>query len=123
MIEAGAVEIEEEKMVEAVTLAQEPIRRIIEAQKDLYRKLDIKKREIAVKTVDPAKAGQIEQRISADLLRAIQVSRKKDERGRIRAPPQVAPRRRSRPKNEEEIRSNQADLLRPGEEAGPRISS
>jgi polyribonucleotide nucleotidyltransferase len=86
MIEAGAVEIEEERMVEAVTLAQEPIRRIIEAQKDLFQKLDIKKREFTVRTVDPVKAGEIEQRISPDLLRAIQISKKKDseaECGRV----------------------------------------
>jgi polyribonucleotide nucleotidyltransferase len=78
MIEAGAVEIEEEKMIEAVTLAQEPIRRIIEAQKELYRKLGIKKREFTVKTLDPVKAGEVEKRISADLLAAIQIAKKKD---------------------------------------------
>jgi polyribonucleotide nucleotidyltransferase len=104
VIEAGATEIEEEKMVEAVTLAQEPIRRIIEAQKDLYRKLVIKKREFAVKTVDPAKAGEIEQRISADLLRAIQVSIKKDSEAEserlLKSLLEEIP-----PENEEEIRS------------------
>ena len=78
MIEAGAVEIEEEKIVEAVSLAQEPIRRIIEAQKDLFRKLGLKKREFTVKTVDAAKAEQVERRIAADLLRAIQVCKKKE---------------------------------------------
>jgi len=78
VIEAGAVEIEEEKIVEAVSLAQEPIRRIIEAQKDLFRKLGLKKREFTVKTVDAAKAEQVERRIGADLLRAIQVCKKKE---------------------------------------------
>lgn len=78
VIEAGAVEIEEEKIVEAVSLAREPIRRIIEAQKDLFRKLGLKKREFTVKTVDAAKAEQVERRIGADLLRAIQVCKKKE---------------------------------------------
>jgi polyribonucleotide nucleotidyltransferase len=78
MIEAGATEIEDEKIVEAVSLAQEPIRRIIEAQKDLFRKLGIKKREFTVKTVDAATAEPVERRIAADLLRAIQVSKKKE---------------------------------------------
>jgi len=78
MIEAGATEIEEEKIVEAVSLTQEPIRRIIQAQKDLFRKLGIKKREFTVKTVDAAKAEQIERRIAADFLRAIQVPKKKE---------------------------------------------
>jgi len=78
VIEAGAAEIEDEKIVEAVSLAQEPIRRIIEAQKDLFRKLGIKKREFTVKTVDAATAEPVERRIAADLLRAIQVSKKKE---------------------------------------------
>jgi len=78
MIEAGAVEIEEEKIVEAVSLAQDPIRRIIQAQKDLFQKLGLKKREFTVKTVDAAKAEQVERRIAADLLRAIQVRKKKE---------------------------------------------
>ena len=77
MIEAEAVEVEEEKVVEAATLALEPIRRIIDAQKDLFRKLSIKKREFAVKTIDQAKSDQIEQRIAADLLKAIQMPEKK----------------------------------------------
>jgi len=78
MIEAGAVEIEDEKIVEAVSLAQDPIRRIIQAQKDLFQKLGLKKREFTVKTVDAAKAEQVERRIAADLLRAIQVRKKKE---------------------------------------------
>jgi polyribonucleotide nucleotidyltransferase len=78
MIEAGAVEIDEEKIVEAVSLAQEPILRIIQAQKDLFQKLGIKKREFPVKTLDPAKAEVVEKRIGADLLQAIQLKKKKD---------------------------------------------
>jgi polyribonucleotide nucleotidyltransferase len=78
MIEAGAVEIEDEKIVEAVLLAREPIRRIIEAQKGLFQKLGLKKREFIVETVDAAKAEQVERRIAPDLLRAIQVRKKKE---------------------------------------------
>jgi polyribonucleotide nucleotidyltransferase len=78
MIEAGALEIEEDKIVAAVSLAQEPIKQIIEAQKNLFQKLGLKKREFTVKTVDAAKAEQIERRIAADLLRAIQVPKKKE---------------------------------------------
>jgi len=78
MIEAGACEVEDERIFEAVSLAQEPIRRIIEAQKELYQKLAIKKREFPVKTVDAAKAEQVEKRIADDLLRAIQICKKKE---------------------------------------------
>jgi len=104
MIEAGAVEIDEDKIVAAVSLAQEPIRQIIEAQKNLFQKLGLKKREFAVKTVDTAKAEQVEQRIAADLLRAIQVPKKKEsevESGAIlKSLLEAIP-----PENEEEISS------------------
>jgi polyribonucleotide nucleotidyltransferase len=78
MIEAAACEIEEEKVIAAVSLAQESILRIIQAQKDLFQRLNIKKREFDVKKVDPVKAEQVEQRIAADLRHAIQICRKKD---------------------------------------------
>jgi len=77
MIGAGAVEIEEEKIVEAVTLAQEPINKIIQAQKDLFAQLKIKKREFEVKTTDQTKQKKIEKEISAPLLKAIQAKSKK----------------------------------------------
>ena len=78
MMEAGAIEVDEEKIIEASSLAQESIRQIIQAQKDLYRQLNIKKREFAVKEVDPAKMAKIEQQISSLLLQAIQIKAKKE---------------------------------------------
>jgi len=77
MIEAGGVEIEEEKIVEAVTIAQEPIKKIIQAQKDLFSKLKIKKRAFEVKTLDQTKQKQIEKEVSSSLLKAIQAKSKK----------------------------------------------
>jgi polyribonucleotide nucleotidyltransferase len=78
MIEAGATEVEEEKIVEAVTLAEQPIKRIVEAQKELFARLNIKKREFQVKPLNQEKFGQIEQRIGGDLLQAIQIKAKKE---------------------------------------------
>jgi polyribonucleotide nucleotidyltransferase len=78
MIEAGVVEVDEEKIIEAISLAQESIRRIIQVQKDLYHQLNIKKREFAVKEVDPTKMAKIEQQISSPLLQAIQIKIKKE---------------------------------------------
>jgi polyribonucleotide nucleotidyltransferase len=77
MIEAGGIEIEEEKIVEAVAIAREPIDKIIQAQKDLFSRLKIKKREFEVKTIDQNKQKKIEKEISADLLKAIQAESKK----------------------------------------------
>lgn len=78
MIEAGGIEVEEEKVVEAVALAQEPIRRIIDAQKELFARLNIKKREFAAKPLNKEKFESIEQRIGADLFRAIQIKTKRE---------------------------------------------
>jgi len=78
MVEAGAVEVEEEKIVEAITLAQEPIRRIIDAQKELFARLNIKKREFSAKPLDKEKFEKIEQRIGTELLQAIQIKKKKE---------------------------------------------
>jgi polyribonucleotide nucleotidyltransferase len=78
MIEAGATEVEEEKIVEAVTLAEEPIRRIIEAQKELFARLGINKREFATKPLNQEKFDRIEQRIGADLIQAFQIKAKKE---------------------------------------------
>lgn len=77
MIETSAVEVEEEKIIQALTVAQEPIRKIIEAQKSLFQELNIKKREFEVKKVDETKFLEMEQKISADLLAAIQIKTKK----------------------------------------------
>jgi polyribonucleotide nucleotidyltransferase len=78
MIEAGGVEVEEARIVEGLSLAQEPIGRIIQAQKELFQKLNIQKRPYAPKTPDPERAAAIARRLSEPLLQAIQVKVKKD---------------------------------------------
>lgn len=77
MIEAGALEIEEEKIIEAVTLAQKPINQIIEAQKELYDKLSIKKREFRIKEIDQVHFERIEKEITSSLTQAILTKSKK----------------------------------------------
>ena len=77
MMEAGAIEVEEEKIMEAISLAQQPIQMIIQAQKDLYNRLQIKKREFVPIEMDSVKTAQLEQQISAPLLQAIQTKPKK----------------------------------------------
>jgi len=78
MIEAGATEIDEEKILEAASYAQDTIKRIIQAQKDLYEKLSIKKREFEAPQIDQIKSDQIEKEISPELTEAIQIKLKKD---------------------------------------------
>src|SRR5512136_1579791 len=64
MIEAGGLQVEESRIVEGLRLAQEPISRIIQAQKELFQKLNIVKRGFAPKTVDPARVAAIADKAS-----------------------------------------------------------
>lgn len=78
MIEAGATEVEEEKIVEGIILAQKTIDEIIKMQKDLYSKLNIHKREFSVKEIDRSKLEKIENNISSSLRNAILAKNKKE---------------------------------------------
>ncbi len=78
MIEAGASEIGEEKIIEAASRAQETINEIIQAQKDLYEKLQIKKREFEAAQIDQTKFDQIEKEIIPGLREVIQIKLKKE---------------------------------------------
>jgi polyribonucleotide nucleotidyltransferase len=78
MMEAEANEVEEEKILEGIRLAQETIREIINAQKNLYEKLNIKKREFIPPRLDQKKYDQIEKEITSGLKEAIQINGKRN---------------------------------------------
>ncbi|MFO7981304.1 MAG: polyribonucleotide nucleotidyltransferase [Candidatus Aminicenantes bacterium] len=71
VIEAGADQVSEDKIIQACQLAQEPIKKIINAQKDLFHKLDIKKRTVTPQSIDQAKYDSIKQKISSSLKQAV----------------------------------------------------
>ncbi|HEX2695610.1 MAG TPA: polyribonucleotide nucleotidyltransferase, partial [Acidobacteriota bacterium] len=73
MIEAGAKEVEEERLIEGISLAHETIKKIVQAQKDLFARLGIKKREFAPKVPNIERKARVEQEASATLLEAIQI--------------------------------------------------
>ena len=83
MLEAGAKEVDEEKMLGAIAAALEPIRRIIEIQKEGYREFGPKKREFAPKLPDQAKLDEIEARIGPALLAAFQTPGKKNSENAV----------------------------------------
>jgi polyribonucleotide nucleotidyltransferase len=78
MIEADAIEVEEEIIVEGIILAQKTIDEIIKMQKDLYSKLNIQKREFSAKELDRSKLENIEKKISSSLFKAIRANNKKE---------------------------------------------
>lgn len=77
MIEAAGAEVEDEKIIAGIAIAQETINKIISIQKDLFKKLDVQKREFHAKEFDQAKIEKIEKDISPSLMKAIQAKNKK----------------------------------------------
>jgi len=77
MIEAGAKEVGEDLIIEAMVLAHETNLKIIQAQKDLYARLNPKKREFTVKSADQEKLANLESQYGPALVEAMQVQGKK----------------------------------------------
>jgi polyribonucleotide nucleotidyltransferase len=69
MVEAGAAEVSEEIMVEALMLAHKEINRLCRWQKELYKALDVKKREADIAQLNEEMVGEIE-RNYADRMRS-----------------------------------------------------
>src|SRR5499425_564941 len=67
MVEAGANEVSEEVMVEALNFGHQAIKQIIELQKQLYTKIQPQKLEVAPVPVDEMLAKKIESSVRADL--------------------------------------------------------
>jgi len=60
MVEAGANEVSEEIMVEAMMLAHKEINRLCRWQKELYKALEIQKREVTPPVIDEAMLAEIQ---------------------------------------------------------------
>src|SRR6476660_4938181 len=69
MVEAGASEISEEIMVEALMLAHKEINRLCRWQKELYKALEIQKREVVPSSLDEEMLREITEK-HTDRLRA-----------------------------------------------------
>jgi polyribonucleotide nucleotidyltransferase len=71
MVEAGATEVSEEIMVEALMVAHKEINRLCRWQKELYKALDIQKREVVPIQIDPEMTAEIAERFSERLRAAL----------------------------------------------------
>ena len=76
MVEAGAEEISEDVVVEALVLAQEEIRRIVEMQLKLREEADVEKMEVVTPVTDEKLLLQVEEKYLAPLREAMQVKAK-----------------------------------------------
>ena len=84
VIEAASLEIEEDKIIEGVTHAQETINKIIKLQKDLYEQLNIKKREYSIQELNQETFHKIEQKISTLLADAFKADCQKERNKKLR---------------------------------------
>ena len=71
MVEAGAQEVSEKAMVEALSLGHAEIKKLVALQKELAAQLNIQKRGFVTPTPDQKLAGEIAAKISADLRDAL----------------------------------------------------
>jgi polyribonucleotide nucleotidyltransferase len=71
MVEAGAQEVSEKTMVEALALGHAEIKKIVALQKDLAARLNIQKREFVASTPDEKLVDEIARKVSADLRDAL----------------------------------------------------
>ena len=76
MVEAQANEVEEKIMLEALMLAHKEIKRLCLWQKELFKALDIKKREFTVATLDEAHIKEVEDKYSARMREALDTTGK-----------------------------------------------
>lgn len=79
MVEAGAQEVSEEIMVEALMLAHKEINRLCRWQRELYKALDVQKHEVTPPTLNEEMLGEIERNYS-DRLRATLDTSQQDKR-------------------------------------------
>jgi polyribonucleotide nucleotidyltransferase len=73
MVEAGANEISEEMMVEALDFAHGIIRKLIDLQKELYRQIQPVKREFVKPSLDAAEVERIEKEYSQKISDALHI--------------------------------------------------
>jgi polyribonucleotide nucleotidyltransferase len=76
MVEAGAKEVSEDVMVEALLFAHGEVRKLCQLQRAMFETLGIKKREYVPPTINEERLKEIEEKYAADLREAINVSNK-----------------------------------------------
>lgn len=76
MVEAGAKEVSEEVMVEALMFAHGEIRKLCQLQKAMFEKLGIQKREFTPPPVNEEMLKELEEKFGAELREALSVQNK-----------------------------------------------
>ncbi len=75
MVEAGATEVSEEVVGDAIQYAHGEIKKIVAAEKELFQKLGIKKRDFVAPELDQAIEKEVRQKVEAALRDAMDTSK------------------------------------------------
>ena len=76
MVEAGALEVPEETMLEAIMFGHDEIKRLIEFQEKIVAEIGKPKREINLYEIDKELEAEVRELCEADMVNAIQVQEK-----------------------------------------------
>jgi polyribonucleotide nucleotidyltransferase len=76
MVEAGALEVPEETMLEAIMFGHDEIKRLIEFQEKIVAEIGKPKREINLYEIDKVLEAEVREICEADMVKAIQVQEK-----------------------------------------------
>ncbi|MGE6258798.1 polyribonucleotide nucleotidyltransferase [Heyndrickxia sporothermodurans] len=85
MVEAGANEVPEETMLEAIMYGHEEIKRLIKFQEEIVEKVGKEKMEISLYEIDATLEAEVKALCEEDLLKAIQVQEKHAREDAIQA--------------------------------------
>jgi polyribonucleotide nucleotidyltransferase len=75
MVEAGAAEVTEETVSDAIQYAHAEIKKIIAMEKELFRKLGLKKREFTAPELDQTIENEVRQKVEDNLREAMDTSK------------------------------------------------
>ncbi len=76
MVEAGASEVSEETVIDAIQYAHGEIRKIVTAEKELFQRLGLRKRDVTPPAHDPALLQEVRSKVEAELLEAMDTSQR-----------------------------------------------
>ncbi|WP_368504091.1 polyribonucleotide nucleotidyltransferase [Alkalihalophilus sp. As8PL] len=85
MVEAGADEVPEETMLEAIMYGHDEIKRLVEFQEEIAKAVGKEKKEIKLKQVDADLEAKVRQLAESDLKKAVQVQEKHERQEAIDA--------------------------------------
>jgi len=83
MIEAGAKQVSESVMLDALEFAQKNIKKLCKFQKKIIKEIGIEKKEVELASIDPELESAVKEFSTNDMLEAIQIKDKLEKYARI----------------------------------------